>query len=188
MGRISTRSPNNCRRRRGRQRCGGAIILEMVLALPILLLLLLVTIQFGAYFINMQQLALACRVGAEEASETATAVLAATSDGDPVPQSILDRTFQQLQTAGIQPCTIKLEHNVGGSPVVLVSPGDGCPCEPFETLPCTLSGNYVRLTICVPMAELMPDCMPLFGDLQNRVTQCTTIFRHELSAETPSGT
>ena len=46
------------------------IVLELILALPILIIAFLAVVQFGTFFVRMQQVALASRVGAEAASQT----------------------------------------------------------------------------------------------------------------------
>ena len=48
----------------------GVAVLEFVLCLPILILPLLAILRYGMYYANLQQVALACRMGAEEASQT----------------------------------------------------------------------------------------------------------------------
>ena len=166
--------------RAGRARRGSEIV-ELVIILPVLILIGLGIVSFGIFYSNRQQVALAARVGAEEASQTAG--LDTTSDWDPVPQDILDAITDQLESSCIQVYEVRLEHNVGGTPVVLRSPGTGtCPCGPDDTLPpCQLLGKYVRVTVCVEMEELMPNFLAAFGSsVCGKVAQATTVFHYEL--------
>ena len=167
--------------RPGVSRC-GALVLELVVVLPILLILLLGVVQFGVFFANMQQVALASRVGALEASQTAALP---TTDGVAVPQNVVEAIDRQLQTSGIAVCRVRLEHNVGGSRVALIWPASGvCECEPNDHLADPPPGDFVRLSICVELAELMPNCLGRLGvDLcsPSKVAHSTSVFRYELT-------
>jgi hypothetical protein len=134
------------------------------MVLPILLIMTVAVVQFGLLFANLEQGALAARVGAHEASESPA--LAATVDGDEVPQDIRDAVTHQLCSSGIEWCHIRLEHNVGGTAIELDSDrGDGCECGPDDTLdnPPHDDEAYVRITVCIPLTELMPDSLSYFG-------------------------
>jgi len=155
------------------------MVLELAIALPILVILVLAVVEFGLYFTRMQQVALASRAGAEAASQ-ATAL--PSTDGAPVPVDVLSALDQQLQSSGISYCRVRLEHNVGGTQVELISPVTGaCECEPKTKLtPPLPSGEYVRLTVCTELGQLMPNCLACFGfDVSDRVTGSTTILRYE---------
>lgn len=137
-------------------------VLELVLCLPILILPVLAIAYFGLYYARMEQLALACRVGAREASQTAA--LASTNDGDPVPANILDAIDATLATAGMKRCKVRVEHNVGSGQVALVSPTSGaCAGGPTTNLRSPPPGMYVRVTVCVAKSELVPRCLSGFG-------------------------
>jgi hypothetical protein len=174
------RAPRSRPRRPCAQR-RAAIALELILVLPILVILVLGVVQFGLFFVNMQQVALASRVGAKEASQTPGLY---TTDGAPVPANILDAIEHQLTTSGIEHCRVRLEHNLGGQQVTLFSPGqDACDCGPSGELAEPLPpGAYVRLSVSVPMSELMPNCLRVFGfDVSSpcKVARSTTILRHD---------
>jgi Flp pilus assembly protein TadG len=161
----------------------GSVMVEFLLVMPILLIVLLTVIQFGMLLANMQQLALACRVGAEAASKTGNLPNTGT-----VPPSITDAINQQLSSSGILYGAVILQHNVNGSTHTLATP-DPLPasCSPPQTaLPPTPppATNYgrpsVRVTVCVPMTELAPNCLAIFGfDLSGRYAKCSTTFRYE---------
>ncbi len=160
----------------------GAVVLELILMFPIWLIFLLAIIEFGQILSNQQQVALASRVGAEEASQTAMLPL---SDGHPIPENVLQAINGQLSISGISPCRVILEHNVVPSPPsayptpVTLSWGS-CNCDPPpDALP--LLRHSIRLTVCVPLSDLTPDLLGMFGfDISNRTLQHTTTFRYEL--------
>jgi len=148
------------------------------------MIVVLALVQFGLFFENMQQVSLACRVGAEEASQTADLPI---TDGAPIPDNIIEAVQNQLRSSRICECRIRLEHNVGtgGQIVTLVYPPEGA-CDLGPT--CQLgnpgvSRPYTRLSICVPMAGLMPNCLRIFGlDVSDpsRLVGCSNTFRYEL--------
>lgn len=167
-------------RRTHEPRRAGVITLELLIALPIVLLILFGVIEFGLLFVNLQQVALACRVGAEEASQTTVLPL---SDGDEVPENVVRAIEHQLLSSGIKHCRVRLEHNVGGVPVVLTSPQSPCDCGPTAVLQSPPPRNYVRVTVCVELREVMPDCLTIFGFSISdppKTTGCTTVMRYEL--------
>jgi hypothetical protein len=168
--------------RRSSRHRRAAIVLELVLTLPILLILVLALVQFGLFYANMQHVALASRVGAEEASQT---VALPTTDGEPVPENVRDAIARQLQSVGLQSCQVRLEHNVAGTQVALVSAtSEACACEPGDNLTAPLPpGQFVRLRVSVPLADMMPNCLAVFGFNvcdPCKVAESTTIFRYEL--------
>jgi hypothetical protein len=157
----------------------GSVTLEFILALPILLIVLLAAVEFGMFFSNMQQVDLACRVGAEAASQFAPFPHGPTT----VPLNVADPINHQLASSDISPCKIILEHNVLPTAQTLTTTyGAGCACDPPAALLPAGTARSVRVTVCVPLIELAPNCLALFGfDLTGRFAQCSTTFRYELS-------
>lgn len=161
----------------------ASVTVEFLLVMPILLIVLLTTIEFGTLLANLQQVALACRVGAEAASQSGSL-----PDSGPVPTNITDAISQQLGSSGMTYGAVILQHNVNG-PTYLVTTPDPLPAPcvpPAAELPPTPwpDTNYgrlsVRITVCVPMAELAPNCLAVFGfDLSGRYVSCSTTFRYE---------
>jgi hypothetical protein len=170
------------RRRFGPGRAGssrrGAVTLEFIVALPVLLIVLLAVVEFGMFFSSLQQVDLACRVGAEAASQSTFLPY-----GSPtVPPDVADPINQQLGSSGITPCKIILEHNVTSPQTLTTLYGAGCACDPPTALLPALAARSVRVTVCVPMSSLAPNCLALFGfDLTGRCAKCSTTFRYELS-------
>ena len=148
--------------------------LEFLLVLPVLLIVLLATVEFGMFFSNMQQVALASRVGAEAASQTSLPTSGV------VPTSITEPIEHQLASSGIVPCKVILEHNVSAVTTLTWPAVSPCPCDPPST-PLPGVARYVRVTVCVPMTALAPNCLALFGfDLADCYAQSSTAFRYEL--------
>jgi len=157
------------------RRCTGAVTLELILALPIWLIALLAIIEFGQILSGLQQVALASRVGAEEASQTSALATFGT-----VPPNVLTAINQQLASSGMSQCRVIVEHNVGGSTILSTGTCDNClpPVNP-EFPP---SREYVRVTVCVPMTELSPNLLGLFGfDISDCLAQQSTTFRYEMT-------
>ncbi len=151
-------------------------MLELIVMLPIWLIVMGAIILFGLLIGNRQQVALAARVGAEEASRTAGLDL--TSDSQPVPENVVRVVEQQLLSSGIEQCLITLEHNLAEGPVLM---GSGtCDCPTVDTaLP--QYREYVRVTVYVPATELTPNVLRFFGfDISERIIRNATTFRHEL--------
>jgi Flp pilus assembly protein TadG len=157
----------------------GSVTLELLLNLPIWLLALFGTIEFGQILSNMQHVSLASRVGAEEAAQTASLP----PSGD-VPDNVLAAIERQLGAVGIAPAKVILEHNSGGTAVALVS-GTGRGDPPDTPLP-TL-GTYVRVTVFARMGQLGPRLLDQFGvDVGSRVLgESTTFYYQANSAEAP---
>jgi hypothetical protein len=158
----------------------GAVTLELLLALPVLIIAIIAIVQFGLFFTNMQQVALACRVGAEEASQTP----GLPHSGD-VPANVVSIILKQLENSCIAPCAIILEHNQGGMEHTLRCDFDNdgdllpdCPdCEPPAS-PIPLS--TARVTICIALTELIPNCLAAWGfDISDEVVHCSATFALE---------
>ena len=101
-------------------RHGGTIAVELLLNLPIWLILLLATVEFGLLAANLQQVSLASRIGAEEASR----IQSLSPEGE-VPGGIQTAIQRTLAGAGVSCSNVILQHNVGGTPVTLVSAPEG---------------------------------------------------------------
>jgi hypothetical protein len=138
---------------------------------------------------NLQQLALASRVGVEEASETPAGTITGATT---VPGNINEVIQRQLESAGIVDtggtarfCVI-LQHDLGGTDDELTysAPGTDCtncaaPSEP--ALPVTTPATrYVRVTVCVPFSLVAPNLLSQCGlDFGDDVVRQTTTFMHE---------
>jgi len=163
----------------------GSLTVEMLLVVVVLAIVTVGVVQFGVFFANAQEVSLAARVGAEEASQFAGLP---TINGAPVPLDIIRGIRHQLESSCIEWAHIRLEHNVtpGLTPVVLESDsGGGFVCDEKTNLamPPAPGTRYVRLTVCVPLNEVFPKSLSFFGEQLYANTQTyehTAIFRYEL--------
>lgn len=163
------------------RRRGGGVTLELILNLPIWIIVLLAVIQFGQLLSNLQQVALASRVGAEEAAQTASLP---TTDAQLAASDIVVAVEDCLQTAqiidGSTDWCMVLEHNDGGtSTLTYSSSGGACSCVPGPAP--VVPNTYVRVTVCVPFTAVAPNLLGAYGlsFLSNDVQQQTT-FMYEL--------
>ncbi len=160
----------------------GGIAFEMILVLVVLLVVTIGVVQFGIFLSNAQQVALAARVGGLEASQTSNLPI---TDG-PVPGDIISAIEHQLESSCIDWCSIRVEHNVrpDSNPVELLSQADpDCVCETDDFLDTPPNRPYVRVTVCVPISEVMPQQLSFFGRQiygTDDTYEHTTVFRYEL--------
>ncbi|MDY0168272.1 MAG: pilus assembly protein [Thermoguttaceae bacterium] len=156
----------------------GSVTLELIIMLPVWLIAVGAIIQFGLLIGNRQQVALAARVGAEEASRTPGLDL--TSGGGLIPENVVAVVRKQLSNSGIQECKITLEHNLAvGEPVVLSYELDSqWPATPDPQL--SMDEDYVRVTVYVRSTELAPNMLGSFSfDASRWIISNSTTFRHE---------
>jgi len=165
----------------------GSLTVEMLLVVVVLAIMTVGIAQFGVFFANADEVALAARVGALEASQTPALP---TTSGAPVPANVVQAIEQQLYSSGIAWCVIRLEHNVG--PVTVLE-SEVAPntfvCAPKTELPsapgaATAPTQYVRLTVCVPLNQLIPKQLSYFGVQvfsPDKTYEHTTTMRYELT-------
>jgi len=162
----------------------GSLTVEMLLVVVVLAIVTVGVAQFGIFFADADEVALAARVGAEEASQTASLP---TVPG-PVPATIISAIEHQLLSSQIQWSHIRLEHNVtpGNIPVDLDSDsGGGFVVNPKTNISAPAAGtHYVRLTVTVPLAEVFPRSLSFFGEqlfASQGVYEHTAVYRYELT-------
>ena len=166
----------------------GSLTVEMIMVVVVLAIITVAVVQFGVFFANAQEVALAARVGALEASQT---VGLSTMDGDPVPTDVIRAIAHQLDSSCIEWAEIRLEHNVTAmlTPVALESenpnPPSGFVCDPKTNLlaPPAVNTRYVRVTVCVPLNEVFPKALSFFGEQlfpPTRTYEHTAVFRYEI--------
>lgn len=170
-----------------RERRGGLTI-EMILVVVVLAIATVAVVQFGVFYANADQVALAARVGALEASQTANLPPA----GD-VPENIVDAIRHQLESSNIAFCEVRLEHDVipqgppapPPPPYVLITSAPDCECPPKTPLvsPPFAGTQYVRVTVCVPLDQVFPKQISFFGSQlfdPTKTYEHTAVFRYEL--------
>ncbi len=163
------------------RRRNGVVTLELILAFPILFTLLLVIIEFGLIFSASSHVSAASRLGAKVASKAGTvaglqALMPPVSSS---PGPLATEINRYLTSAGFvtSACQVTLQYNNGGNQVLTDPSGGGtCNCSaPTANFPPT---NYVRVTVCVPLSQNVPDLLTMFGfSLTNRSLEHTTTFQ-----------
>lgn len=164
MTALHLSSTSRTSRRPPRTPRAGSVTIEFLVVLPVLVISILAVVQFGYYFQRCEQVILATRSGAEEAS---LAVALAAGPG-PVPVDIENAVRRQLQSSGISTVTIIVEHNEAGPTETLrtnyVANAISPPATPLPPL-------SVRVTVGVPLPDLMPNSLGAFGfDISSRHT------------------
>ncbi len=161
----------------------AVVVLEMILALPLLVIVVMAIVEFGLLFSNEQIVEMASRAGTQVASKLATI-----PSSGAVPIEVETAVARELARIGVTRYRIRLEHNVNFAvpsgtmtPVVLTTTSAGGPTSGPTPSPITLTPNrrYVRVTVYVWTTDLTPNLLGTFCvDLSNRVSSQTTLRRH----------
>lgn len=172
----------------------GVVVLEAIVALPILVICLLGLIQFGILCRVDQQVAVASRMGAKLAAEVSrrnseNPNLGNYNDPNALPsppsgESLKERIDRFFENNGLtDSCSVILEHNVAGvanpSQQNPLSPAANCTCEaPVHPLP--TGTEYVRVTVCLGASGNVPNVLRLFGlDLSSATITHSTVLPYE---------
>jgi hypothetical protein len=164
----------------------------MIMVLVVLIIVTVGIVQFGVFMANAEQVAMAARVGGLEASQTSPLPVMGG-----VPANIILAIEHQLESSCIDWCHIRVEHNVNppGNVVAVelesdAVPMDPCECDPKETLDespgLSTTGDltrYVRVTVCVPLSQVMPKQLSFFGEQiygPENTYEHTAIYRYEI--------
>lgn len=170
------------RPRNNRRKQGGAI-LELIIALPILVIGIFAIVEFALLQANTQQLEYASRIGAKMASENGSLGAAVA-----IPPDIDDAIRRNLQEANLNTADanirITLEHNAGagagGASTTLTTGTLVCP--PDDEPPVPTTAEFVRVTVCMDIiaGNLTPNLLQTYGfDINGRVARQTTTYRYE---------
>lgn len=162
----------------------ASLTVEMVLVTVVLAIVTVGVVQFGVFFANADMVALAARVGAEEASQ-----LAALPTAGPVPGDVIEAVEHQLLSSRIDWARIRLEHDVNpptNAPVVLDSTQPGYTFAAKTNLAGAPAANthYVRVTVAVPLNDVFPKQLSFFGQqlyTADRTYEHTVVMRYELA-------
>lgn len=152
----------------------AAVTLEMIIALPIFLIFLAGIIEFGLIQANSQQVALASRIGARLAAETAGLSPATTAATATSIRTEIDRQLQSAKLGASASQGVTLRHTVLGGAVAT----DGtCPDPTTPAMPT----NAVRVTVSVPLSSLTPNLLNVFGyTTAGKTVEVTTTYAYEL--------
>ena len=161
----------------------GVVLLEMILALPLLIIVVMAIVEFGLLFSNAQVVAMASRAGTQVASELTTI-----PSSGAVPVAVETAVARELARIRVTRYRIRLEHNINFTPppltmtpVVLTTTSAGGPTGGPTPSAITLTPDrrYVRVTVYVWTTDLTPNLLSTFCvDLSNRVSSQTTLRRH----------
>lgn len=182
-------------RRLHRRFHSGAVILEVILAMPLLMIALLAIVEFGVMLVNLQYLEFASRTGAQVASQlNQSDFYSPVLPNPPVfPAAIAVAVNTQLNQAtpnAVPPLTsssILLEHSVplSGPGVAgsAVEVSNGVPVTSADVaeppVPAPPAYRYVRVTVFVDADELTPNLLAAFGfDLTGKRFQQTTTYAY----------
>jgi Flp pilus assembly protein TadG len=174
-------------RSRGRS---AAVVLEVLLSLPLLLIALLAIIEFGLLWSNMQAVEMAARSGSQVASRELNLPVSGN-----VPTDVRDAVAEELKRIGVVDYRIRIDHNVTYSPSVSIGPvrklettvGAGLSSVPDPAAAVNLTPNrtYVRVIVYVNTVGstnptgLAPNLMQMFGvDFTNHVSQASEVRRY----------
>lgn len=147
------------------KRC-GAIVLETIIALPILIIALFAIVEFGLLSSNQSLVHAASRAGADAAAGLRSGL----PTSGAVPADVADAVAKILAVRGITASCIRVEHTNGpDAPYVLVTGTGGG--DPAAAPP---SDGYVCISVCVENTELAPNLLEMFClDLEDTYSQHT---------------
>ncbi len=162
----------------------GVVTLELLVLFPILVILLLAVLEFGLIMAAAKHVAFAGRLGAKFAAESLD-VSSANSPSATV--NVKTQVDQYLITAGYtNSCQVILEHNVSGQskpsqPNPLTA---NCPCTPViggnPSLPAGSNFGSVRVTVCLPMTNNVPNVLNTFGfDISGKSIRESVVWIYE---------
>ena len=155
-------------------RRSGVTYLELILAMPVLLVFLASVIEFGLIMANLKYLPAASRAGAKVVAETPVASI----DDLATLTAARDAANDVLAAADLVSCRVIISHNFGGGG----SQASGtctCSAPTTPTLP-TDGDGAVRVTVCVELSRLAPDLLSIFGfSTSGRIVQSTTTYPYE---------
>lgn len=178
----------------------GVVVLELILAAPALLIIMLAIVQISLIYVVNEQTAFASRYAAKIASETPRASINGLNTG------LLKTTIDRVLNVGGMPqgsCRVILEHNVPVGGVLPLAPpiapvpettisdpvvaDPDCDCEPPVTPLPVVPGilvfvnQSVRTTVCVPLDGNIPDLLSSFGfSVQDYIVEQTTTCLYEV--------
>ncbi len=144
----------------------GAIVLELIVGLPVLIIALLAIVELGLLSSNQAMVHAASRAAADAAVSVGCDM---PTDGE-VPSEILDAVEKVLEARGMTASCVRVEHTNGPDPPYLLTNGDEASPPAAEPL----GDNYVCVSVCVENTELAPNLLEAFCvDLDDTFSQQT---------------
>jgi hypothetical protein len=178
----------------------GLVTLELILWLPIMVIVLMAIIEFSIIMQVNKQVAYASRFGARLASEISRAQAVSPNLSNFNLTATANNLKAQIDTyldnAGLTAsCQVLLEHTACVPTPAQTDPvGTPCPCGASAT---TLAANetvapfdneaYVKVTVCVPLLNNVPNVLRTFGfDITGKTLEHSTVFRIETNNAAPN--
>lgn len=158
-------------RRRGHR--GASVVVELLIAFPILFIALLVVVEFGVMMANLKQVASAARDGARLAAQTAGLAPATTAATAAAVRTLVDNRLESAGFGTNASTGVTLRHTVSGGGVAT----DGTCNDPLNpVMPAT---DAVRVTVRVDLTTFTPNLLASFGfDLTSRFSEHTATFEY----------
>ncbi len=156
---------SNISRRHVKPQRRAVTVLELIIALPILVIGLMAVVELGLLAQNQSLVQRASRAGADAARTTDLPTVGA------VPAQVLDAIRATLECEGVRAKCVRVEHNQGPAPPYVLTDGSGdeLPPGPVPNFP------YVRVSVCVANTDLAPNLLRTFClDLEGECSQRTT--------------
>lgn len=139
----------------------GAVVLEAIICLPILVIAILAIVEMGLLSSNQAVVHAASAAGADVAVSLGCSLPTAGA----VPSEIVDGVASVLSCQNITDYCIRVEHTIGPAPPYVLTFGVGAS-PPAATPPATR--DYVCVSVCVDNSELTPNLLSSFClDLEN---------------------
>lgn len=153
-----------------RRRRRGAVVLELLIALPLLVIGTMAAVEMGLWMTGRERVEMAARLGAEQAA-TCTDFA-----------EVQNKVIEYLAAANVPTCDVQilLIHNVGNPSggFARETNAEDAPWGEFE--PPALTSEYVRVVVRVPSDALAPNLLKSFGfDLSQQWTVRAKTFRFE---------
>jgi len=161
-------------RRSAAARCRGAVTLEAIIAVPILVIITVAAVQFGIVLVVEQAIAHAATVASREAAKETVLK---------TPVEVADELVNVVNAAlvphklEVGP-SVSFALEVGGAPTVTENRGS-LPCDP-SSLP-AVGADEVRVTVCVRLNTApFPNFLAGFGvDMSNRCVRRSSLVKME---------
>ncbi len=156
----------------------GAIAVELIVSVPILIILLLAVIEFSLIFVAMKQVAFASRLGAKEASEAGSIAALNTLVSSGTLRGLVDRQLQAAGSPGA--CQVIVQYGNGATYTPLTDVGP-TPCECFASFfDGPTEGTFVRVEVGAFLSDFCPNLLGPFGfSIADQKVSATTTYRLE---------
>lgn len=157
----------------------GAIAVELIVSVPILVIMLLAVIEFALIFVSMKQLTFASRLGAKVASEAGSIPALNTLVSSGTLRDVINRQLQAAGSPGA--CQVIVQYGSGNSYTTVDDVGP-TPCECFASFfDGPTRGTFVRVEVGAFLTDFTPNLLGPFGfSIAGQKVSATSTYRLEL--------